>query len=440
MRRLFPVIIAYFIISYMNVNGFLSKKIESIFQTGLCHGNEIGISWIYEVCADRSLSVIPTRNLNFMKKYEKYQFSINLSMRRIKRIDDNRFYRLNISVLELSSNKITEISNNAFKNVVSLRELSLKNNLLTKINTTVFKPLYDSLKSIDISNNLMQIFPCFSSFKSLNRINLAKNYLTKLENDKNTLQVLPQSVETLDLEHNRLSIIKTGWFKNLTRLQYINLAHNHISLIENDTFFNLFSLQFINLNYNYIKSISNDWFKMSSFSMTVQLLDQHVEIEEINNNAFDIGENSVILLGNNRIKTIKNKAFCQMSHFKYFINLNNVTFKNINPCMLKELKFYENYRKRIYKQQLYIENIAELACDCETVQYFQLFKIDIQLNCKNLTFKIETCKRNQTSLGRDLCRYYKKFRCSNISTTELGITGNLIKILFLNFINFLINF
>ena len=62
-------------------------------------------------------------------------------------------------------------------------------------------------------------------------------------------------LETLVLENNKLTIIKSTWFKCLGNLQFLDLDSNEITRIDDDAFVKLNKLEEINLDSNKLKII-----------------------------------------------------------------------------------------------------------------------------------------------------------------------------------------
>uniref|UniRef100_A0A8C0JBA7 Leucine-rich repeat-containing protein 3 n=1 Tax=Chelonoidis abingdonii TaxID=106734 RepID=A0A8C0JBA7_CHEAB len=77
--------------------------------------------------------------------------------------------------VKLDANKITQIPNNAFKHLNHLEELDLSRNAIEKIDMAAFRGVADGLRTLDLSNNLIQSIPKEALVKLNAKIRLSNN-------------------------------------------------------------------------------------------------------------------------------------------------------------------------------------------------------------------------------------------------------------------------
>uniref|UniRef100_A0A8D0GSE3 LRRCT domain-containing protein n=1 Tax=Sphenodon punctatus TaxID=8508 RepID=A0A8D0GSE3_SPHPU len=142
----------------------------------------------------------------------------------------NLFLLLNITLLRLSSNGITDIKENAFNGLTDLRTLLLDHNQISSSSITdnTFSEL-QKLQMLVLSNNALSCIygTWFKNMKSLirlhlQRLDLSNNFISFIE--KSVFQGLPE-LEEMDLSRNRLTVIPDA-FSPLTQLNLLSLDQN----------------------------------------------------------------------------------------------------------------------------------------------------------------------------------------------------------------------
>lgn len=102
--------------------------------------------------------------------------------------------------------------------------LNAQNNKISEIVVSVdYNPLYDCLKSLNLSKNLL------SSVSNISELT---------------------SLEVLDLSYNKLKILDENTFLNLSRLQKLSLGHNNIQNLNLDILVNTINLEYLDISYN----------------------------------------------------------------------------------------------------------------------------------------------------------------------------------------------
>ncbi|KAM7404820.1 hypothetical protein PAMP_012131 [Pampus punctatissimus] len=114
-----------------------------------------------------------------------------------------------------------------FQNLTNLIYLDISNNELKSISPEVLCNLPGSLKTLSISNNLLNYFPWrnISVLSNLHHLDLSQNFLFYLPHE---VIEFGADFSLLDLSHNRLSFIPEQFFEQAKSLQYLYLSHNQI--------------------------------------------------------------------------------------------------------------------------------------------------------------------------------------------------------------------
>jgi len=145
---------------------------------------------------------------------EQFQKEIHISNKIIRKIDPNLFNGFTkLTILDLSNNQLTQLSDQQFGGLINLKKLYLNNN---KIEILGFG--WDNRKL----------------FEGLNKLEV-------LHLNKNKIQSLPEYV-----------------FKDLANLFELNLESNYIKSIHYESLSGLINLKVLNLRWNCISFISAD--------------------------------------------------------------------------------------------------------------------------------------------------------------------------------------
>ena len=233
------------------------------------------ISIIYLFLSLTSLSLILCENFkNLFKECEQNILNDSLTL---SCIDDSK-----ISSIVINSSLL-----NDFKIKVKLKgikSLQLMNSF-DEIN----------LKSLDLSNNFNSFddfMTKINSFTKLESLNISHNKILILkDNQFNRLN----NLNVLDLSYNELFYFELNAFKGLNILKYLNLSNNHFTEIED--FINLPNLEIINLDFNKINKIKSNTFTSLNNIVSVSL--RFNNIKELNESAFKNLKNleNIILKG-----------------------------------------------------------------------------------------------------------------------------------------------
>ena len=163
----------------------------------------------------------------------------------------------NLTVINFSRNKITNLLSSSFDCLSNLNDIFLDNNNITTL-TEVFNSL-KNIQSIHLANNkILEISQnAFIGLSSLNSLELSNNQLKFLA--PNMFDGLT-NLSTLELNNNQIQEIPSNAFNGIPNLKNLDLSSNQISIIDNSTFSSLPNLERIFLSSNIITQISNDTF------------------------------------------------------------------------------------------------------------------------------------------------------------------------------------
>lgn len=193
-------------------------------------------------------------------------------------------------ILNISHNKITNLKiKNVHKFLSNVVQLDLSYNKINKINNNINSTdlfISSKLSNLYLNNNNISVIKnfYFQSFKHLVLLNLSSNPIHLIEPYalmslklntvyiKKSIQTLDQNIfntwcvhkRTLDLSDSNITNIKDYSFINCTDLEFLNLQNNRIKILRKNVFNGLFSLKVLNLNNNKIADIELGAFNISS--------------------------------------------------------------------------------------------------------------------------------------------------------------------------------
>ncbi|XP_014894280.1 uncharacterized protein lrrc53 isoform X1 [Poecilia latipinna] len=158
----------------------------------------------------------------------------------------------NITVIGLSSNHISELSEDAFRNLPFLHTLLLDHNLLTSqaleggalINLS-------QLEVLALGHNHINMIQAgwFTGTKALLSLKLEGNLVTRLNPGSFPLNDF-RSLETLDLSDNLIDFLDRNSFRGLVSLRSLDLSRNRLSSVPPEAFSYLVWLSNLNLDLN----------------------------------------------------------------------------------------------------------------------------------------------------------------------------------------------
>ncbi|CAG7818127.1 unnamed protein product [Allacma fusca] len=269
--------------------------------------------------------------------------------------------------LDLSDNKITRIQRNAFGNVPSLIEMSLRNNSIREI--AVDGDAWDipSLKELDISSNNIQTLSnvALKGLPRIARMDMSYNSIKMIgkgvfsqSKDLELLDLAGNGVKTfapdaligltklnkLDLSRNHLEGLLVGTFRDLSSLQSLNLANNRIGNVPANLFSELKSLEDLSLKSNSLKHLPQGFF--SALENLKELNLRHNSISEIPGRMFT-GLKSLesLKISSNQISRFDDTAFDDLFKLKS-IDLSSNRIMRIPGRSFRNLAGLEKFEGR----------------------------------------------------------------------------------------------
>lgn len=175
------------------------------------------------------------------------------------KLEDNNFaLMINLTYLDLSFNRVGQVTKDVFVGLSQLRELNLKNNSLYRLVEECFEPL-TSLKILRLDGNAFskQNFSR-STFKGLNNLEYLNMDRCKLSfTDQEAIFAGAPRLIQLSLRENQIVSLGTrNPFLHTTSLVSVDLAKNRIRGWDTPLFTNSPNLDVINLSDNRISHLS----------------------------------------------------------------------------------------------------------------------------------------------------------------------------------------
>ncbi|XP_008191941.2 insulin-like growth factor-binding protein complex acid labile subunit [Tribolium castaneum] len=178
---------------------------------------------------------IKALNGHILNKLENLKM-VNLSNNALKNIEGDTFATSNrIKVVDLSSNKLAKIDPRNFRNMNNVSFLNLYNNSLTQevISCDNLQNLMQ-LNVLDLSyNEISEIYTCtFRKLEKLQKLSLLANHLKTIP--PSAFQTL-HNLQELNLAHNQLTEIPENSFEGLGELRNLNISHNRLTKFDIDS-------------------------------------------------------------------------------------------------------------------------------------------------------------------------------------------------------------
>lgn len=172
----------------------------------------------------------------------------------------------NLASLEIDFCKFDRLPSEAFRGLVSLRNLTIRNARLNEhepmmIEANSFQHLSSQVEHLDLSYNFMDTLPnaLFCPFVHLKLLNLSHNNLPDVSSFGIVHTAgLPclHTVTHMDLSHNKLDAMpESVGLATLKNLRVLNLSSNHISEIGDLAFQTLNNIEVVDLSNNRIRKL-----------------------------------------------------------------------------------------------------------------------------------------------------------------------------------------
>jgi len=193
----------------------------------------------------------------------------------------------------------------------------LSNNNLATLTPGVFEGL-DTLRSLFLDCNALTIIPSgvFVNIPSLSSLNLASNGLRSISPGAFAGMT---SMKSLELDSNHLTTIDPDVFNDTTRIDYLSIQSNSIQSLNDDAFAYLYNLEELNLNNNQLTSLPSGIFDMNTNLDT-------------------------LYLNNNRLTSLPNGVFNQLNSLASLeLNSNSLIYVDIGYAHPEFIDLQSNY-------------------------------------------------------------------------------------------------
>lgn len=261
----------------------LLDAVNSSLTTLRINGMKGHLSTLINIsCTIPTMSKLQLRNnkLNFIGSYT-FKLCINLTeldlaSNHIKIIHDDAFTSLqNLRILTLRHNQLPSVPA-ATRTIPTLKELDLSTNNISALTCTDFAN-QTILKELSLyQNSIPALKECL--FKDLVKLQTLRLQTSKIIKLNNAFKHHLPNLRSLHLNGNKLTAIKSREFQGLRSLQNLSLHQNEISTFSSDSFFGLTKLTDIRLQLNKIakETISTGAFNALTNLRRLDLRDNHI--------------------------------------------------------------------------------------------------------------------------------------------------------------------
>jgi len=202
--------------------------------------------------------------------------TLDLGNNQMLRIDNDSFAGLNeVYGLRLVDNKLENVSREAFATLPALQVLNLANNLIRHVEQSAFSnnPVLRVIR-LD-GNQLTEIRGAFTSLSTLVWLNVSDNKLLWFDYGH-----LPSSIEWLDIHANQISELGNYYnVRNNLRIKMLDASHNLITEIKDANVPD--SVEMLFLNKNKIRSVAVGTFSQKPNLQKVVLHDNEIRKLEV---------------------------------------------------------------------------------------------------------------------------------------------------------------
>ncbi|EZA51292.1 hypothetical protein DMN91_010777 [Ooceraea biroi] len=282
--------------------------------------------------SNNQIPVLPSYEFSSLKRLR----VLNLSSNAISMVTDDALHGLrSLESLDLSGNRIVALPTGMFRDAAkSLKELRLQNNSISALSPGLVAGM-NQLVALDLSRNvLISSWLSSATFSGLIRLvllNLSHNRISKLDpalfKDLYTLQIL-------NLQFNEIEMIPADTFSPMSNLHTLELAHNRLTYLDAYSLNGLFALSLLALDSNLLEGIHPDAFRNCSSMQDLNLSGNN--LESIPVALKDMRILRTLDLGENRIRSLNKPGFRGMSRL-YGLRMIGNDITNVTQEDLAEL-------------------------------------------------------------------------------------------------------
>jgi len=345
---------------------------------------------------------------------------LNVSSNRLSELHPGPFASLPaLEELDLANNALVKLPSSAFRNSRSLRRLNLNSNQVSFIQRQSFQGLQRlhrlSLSNNDLSSRWLQD-DVFSHLHNLKHLEISSNRLTSLgglvssipsltslqaaNNQINKISDLPDlhELEDLDLSHNAISHLSL--FSSTPSLRSLNLAHNNINDIRNNAFVNLTLLTRLNLRGNSLSQLPPSLLSSLENLEQLDLADNQLSSLQ----ALPLPRLELLILEGNSLRSLPTKIFSEAT-------------------MIRELNLVGNQLRTLDKEVFEpLANLEVLLLDSNQLE-------DINGVLSSLPVLKELSITDNSLKWFDMAFFPKSLRVINLHSNLIDLIGNYYKML-----------
>ncbi|XP_015246199.1 PREDICTED: toll-like receptor 7 [Cyprinodon variegatus] len=331
--------------------------------------------------------------IHFKKKYCEGKLMFDLSQNDILSLNERVFIGMENAVcLDLSYNYMSQtLKGGQFKNMKNLVYLNMSFNRLDLYHDDAFRELQSTLKVLDVSNNDFHFkmrgmghrFEFLRNLSNLELLSLANNGIGMRIDQRlisSSLQYLYFNGNHLDIMWNAGYNTYSQFFKNLTKLKFLDISNNNLFSITADLLSSLpESLQSLSLSSNSLKSFP--WQNISVLSNLCHLNLSHNLLNNLIQQEIQFGANfSSLDLSYNHLTSIPENFFKEAKSLQH-LYLSNNKIKELNHQHLPA-PFHNG-------SALQTLTLAEnpFECDCNT-SWFAEYLRTTPVNIPHLTTQV----------------------------------------------------
>ncbi|XP_044739774.1 carboxypeptidase N subunit 2-like [Chrysoperla carnea] len=357
-------------------------------------------------------TIILAGNPNFLLQPNNFEIEslveLDLSYMGLTIIPQSHVFGSKLEHLKLDLNNLTKLTNGVFDNLINLKSLSIKHNLINSIDENCFSNMTE-LTDLDLSENQIN--------------ELSKIYLKSLLITGNEIVMIQPktfanlfSLTTLDLSKNKLQTIDKGVFDarnkdNYSKLTLVVINYNVLTRLGNDSFLPLTRVTHLDLRSNKIMEIEVGAFRTMEMVEIISL--RFNLLETIPNGLFtNLANLEEIDLYGNRLKILPDYIFSNLQSVKS-INLNYNNLNYLSPLALKDssvrdLTIYFNnvtfiedefFINSQLKRFVFYKNPIQCKCYFELLNILQELNIFQGFHAQSKTGDIPVC----TNTNLDTC-------------------------------------
>lgn len=222
--------------------------------------------------------------------------------------------------LDLSNNKLTNLTWQMFDQMPELRILNLSHNSISNehIQYKLFYHRFNQLRVLDLSNN---------EIKSIVHEKLYDVSVSDSSSKTNGLFVYMPDLHELNLNHNQISDLPRSAFvaNALPKLHILNLANNQLSIIPFQIFQSLHTLQYLDLSSNRLVTILDNFFIENKALTALNLRNNMIE-KILRNSLNGLVQLIEVDLSENHIASTDRSAFDSLTALQRLnLSQNNLT-------------------------------------------------------------------------------------------------------------------